>query len=196
MRLIASLLALLSVLPATAANWSLAELLAARRAVVEVRANFVQVRYSLLLEAPLHSRGRLYYRAPDFLSQEIDAPFASRKTLNGDTLSMWRDGRSHSLSLRSYPRAGLYARALRGVLGGQLDDLDEHFEISLSGGEDDWVLRLSPRKDLSQDSRRNGNIDPSPSYIEICGQREQLRRIVLRQSATERTVIQIREDLR
>ena len=189
----ATLVVVLCALPVTAAEWSLTELLSARRAVVETHASFAQERYSLLLEDPLRSKGHLYYHAPDFLSQEIDAPFALRKTLDGDTLSIWRDGQQEHLSLRRYPRAGLYARALRGVLSGQLDDVDEYFEVSLSGDEHDWILRLTSREDLRENDSRSGHPGSPRPYIEIRGQRERLRRIVVRESATERTVMEIRE---
>ena len=133
------------------------------------------------------------YRAPDFLLQETNAPFASRKILDGETLRMWRNGKDVSMSLRHSPRVGLYARALRGVLGGRLDDMGEGFRISLSGGEQDWVLRLTLRDDLPENDGRDRHRASFVPTIEIHGQREQLRRIVLRESATERTVMEIRE---
>ena len=97
------------------------------------------------------------------------------------------------MSLRHSPRVGLYARALRGVLGGRLDDLGEGFRISLSGSEQDWVLRLTLRDDLPENDGRDRNRASFAPTIEIHGQREQLRRIALQESATERTVMEIRE---
>ena len=189
----ATLVAVLCALPVAAAEWSLTELFSARSSVVETHASFAQERYSLLLEQPLRSNGHLYYHAPDFLSQEIDTPYALRKTLDGDTLSILRDGRQENLSLRRYPRAGLYARALRGVLSGRLDDIEEHFEVRLSGDEHDWILRLTSRADLRESDSRSGHPGSPRPYIEIRGQRERLHHIVLRESATERTVMEIRE---
>ena len=193
MRLGAAPVIALCAMPVIAAQWSLTDLLSARSAVVEAHASFTQDRYSLLLDEPLRSTGRLYYRAPDFLLQETDAPFASRKILDGETLRMWRNGKDVSMSLRHSPRVGLYARALRGVLGGRLDDMGEGFRISLSGSEQDWVLRLTLRDDLPENDGRDRNRASFAPTIEIHGQREQLRRIALRESATERTVMEIRE---
>ena len=193
MRPSAALVIVLCALPVSAAGWSLADLLSVRRAVVEAHAKFVQDRYSLLLDQPLRSEGHLYYRAPDYLSQAIDAPFASRKTLDGETLSMWRDGQEVSVSLQRSRRVGLYARALRGVLSGQLDDISEHFRFTLSGNEQNWVLRLDLREGVREnDDRISHPVSPGP-YIEIRGQREHLRRILLHESRTERTVMEIRE---
>lgn len=193
MRLGAAAMIALCALPEAAAEWSLTELLSARRAVVESHASFVQDRYSLLLNEGLRSTGRLYYRAPDYLLQEIDPPFSSRILLDGETLHMWRDGREVSMPLHRSPRAGLYVGALRGVLGGRLDNIGERFLINLSGTEHDWVLRLTLRDDPSDNDDRSGSPASWLPTIEIRGQREQLRRIELQESPGERTLMDIHE---
>ena len=193
MRLGAAAMIALCALPVAAGEWSLTELLSARRAVVESHASFVQDRYSLLLNERLRSKGNLHYRAPDYLLQEIDPPYSSRILLDGETLHMWRDGQEVSMSLRRSPRVGLYVRALRGVLGGRLDDIGERFLIDLSGSEQDWVLRLTLRDDPSDNDDRSGHPASSPPTIEIRGQREQLRHIKLQESPGERTLMEIHE---
>ena len=62
MRLGAALVIALCAMPVIAAQWSLTDLLSARSAVVEAHASFTQDRYSLLLDEPLRSTGRLHYR--------------------------------------------------------------------------------------------------------------------------------------
>lgn len=179
--------------PLATAEWTVTDLLSVRSEVVETHASFIQDRHSLLLNEPLRSRGRLHYRAPGFLLQEIDAPFASRTVLDGDTLLMWRDGREVSMSLRRSGRVGLYARALRGVLSGRIGDIAGRFRIDLSGTEERWTLRLTLRDDLSSHDGRNGHVASAQPYVEVRGRREKLRRIEVRESPTERTVMEIHE---
>ena len=183
----------LCALPVAAAAWTVTDLLSVRSEVVETHAGFVQDRHSALLSEPLRSRGRLHYRAPGYLLREIDAPFASRTVLDGDTLRMWRDGREVSMSLRRSGRAGLYARALRGVLSGRIGDIEDHFRTDLSGTEERWTLRLTLRDDASSLDGRDGHVVSTPPYVEIRGRRGTLRRIEVQESPTERTVMAIHE---
>ena len=111
--------------PLAVAEWTVTDLLSLRSEVVETHASFIQDRYSVLLSEPLRSRGRLHYRAPGFLLQEFDAPFASRTVLDGETLLTWRDGEEVSMPLRRSGRVGVYARALCGVLGGRIGDIGD-----------------------------------------------------------------------
>ena len=179
--------------PLAVAEWTVTDLLSLRSEVVETHASFIQDRYSVLLSEPLRSRGRLHYRAPGFLLQEFDAPFASRTVLDGETLLTWRDGEEVSMPLRRSGRVGVYARALCGVLGGRIGDIGDHFRIDLSGTEERWTLRLTLRDDLSSNDGRNGHAASSQPYVEIRGRREKLRRIEVRESPAERTVMEIRE---
>lgn len=192
-RLTACFIALLTALPASAADWSLEALMQARRAVQAAEARFVQERHSFLLDAPLRSEGRLLYRAPDVLKQEITAPYPSSLSLAGDTLTLDKDGESHSISLRQYPQAGRYVEALRGVLSGDLATLREHFNLEFQGDQHQWSLALLPHDDtLYEDSA--ASFGPQIERIDIRGSGAEMSRIELRQSASERTLMTILAD--
>jgi outer membrane lipoprotein-sorting protein len=183
-------LALFATPTARADDWSLDALFAARQQIAQADATFEQERHSLLLDAPLRSTGTLHYQKPDQLEQRIDAPYPSTTALRGDLLSMQKDGQTRTISLVDYPQAGLFASALRALLGGDGNTLREHFELAFSGTRDDWQLKLTPLENVHDDQPALG---PQLAKIEVRGSAAALTQIELQQSPTERTLMRIRE---
>lgn len=192
-RLIAFFSLLITTLPASAGDWSLESLMQARQAVETAEARFIQERHSFLLDEPLRSEGRLHYRASDVLKQEITAPYPSTLSLAGDRLTLEKDGESRSISLSQYPEAGRYVNALRGVLSGDLAMLKQHFELEFAGDKSSWSLALLPRDDSVYEDRAQA-FGPQIERIDFRGRAAMLTQIEMKQSASERTLMNILDD--
>ena len=174
---------------ADASRWTLDDLLVARQKVTQEYATFTQERHSLLLERALLSEGTLHYRAPDLLEQIITSPFPSHIRLDGDVLTLERDGGTTRLSLQQYPAAARDASALRGVLSGDRAALESAFSLSFHGSDDAWSLLLVPSANSVVDEARD--TATSESRIEFHGTGAFIDRIEIRRSASERSVMTI-----
>lgn len=170
-------------------EWTLEGLLAMRKLVVEEHVSFTQERHSVLFEEPLVSRGEFYYRAPALLEQTITAPYPSFVRLDGDEMTIERDGEKRHASLRQHPDLARQATALRGVLSGDLGALERTFSLALRGSRAAWSLQLTPHADASAGGGRDSVA--SNAQIEIQGSNERIERIDVQHSLGERTLITI-----
>ena len=100
--------------------------------------------YAAGLTRPLQSAGILRYRAPDHLEQLTREPARSALILDGERLTVRRDGRTRHLNLRDYPDIAVYVAALRDTLGGRGAQLQRHFAIGWHGTLAHWQLTLRP----------------------------------------------------
>jgi outer membrane lipoprotein-sorting protein len=147
-RLLTTLALLLALaLPAPAAHtaeWDLATLMQTLAANPGGRVRFVETRHLAILDQPLESRGELVYRAPSRLERHNEAPLRESMVLDGDTLSLTREGRTHNLRLRDYPEAAALIESIRATLAGDLASLQRSYAVSLSGRAEAWTLHLLP----------------------------------------------------
>ena len=116
-------------------------LLAARRSGT---VTFVARTYAAGLTRPLVSSGMLRFRAPDHLEQRTLKPAPSELILNGEHMTVRRDGETHQLNLRAYPDVAVYVDALRETLGGHGRALRRLFAIGWHGTLAHWQLTLRP----------------------------------------------------
>lgn len=172
-----------------AEEWTLDDLLALRSRVLEERVAFVQERHSWLLEKPLVSRGELYYRAPSLLEQTVTTPFPSYVRIDGDDVTLTRDGETQQVSLRQYPQIARQAVALRGVLSGDRQALEHEFDLDLHGSSAAWFLRLTPREGTGATDDHSGVL--SAAEFEIHGSGARLQKIEILRSPGEQTSITI-----
>ncbi len=117
-------------------------LLAARRGG---EVSFVARTYAAGLTRPLVSSGVLRYRAPDHLEQRTLRPVPSELILDGERLTVHRDGHTRRLDLRDYPDVATYVDALRDTLAGRGARLRRVFTVGFSGTLAHWRLTLRPR---------------------------------------------------
>jgi outer membrane lipoprotein-sorting protein len=110
-------------------------------------ARFAETRYLHLLNQAQRSSGRLIYVAPSWLQKETAEPQPARLTINGDRLTIERQGeRTREISLQDYPEIGGLVESVRATLAGDLPALTRHFTISLAGDDNGWTLTLTPRE--------------------------------------------------
>ncbi len=128
----------------SAADWDLARLMQALSANGGGRVRFTETRHLALLDAPLESTGELVYVAPARLERHTETPQRESMVLDGDTLSLTRDGRTHTLRLQDYPEAAALIDSIRATLAGNRAALEKTYALSLSGTATQWALDLLP----------------------------------------------------
>ena len=133
---------------AHAASSSGLELAALMQKLSEVRAaggNFTERKYLAILGEPLILKGRVRYRAPDYIRKEYDDPDSESYEVRGNNLTIeYPDGRRRDLSIDEHPVLRAFVESYRSTLAGDLETLNRHFELDLGGSMDAWQLRLTP----------------------------------------------------
>jgi hypothetical protein len=172
----------LGVFPALAAGWDIPRLMAALAANPGGRAQFVEKKYLAVLDAPIESSGELVYVAPERLERHTARPRAESMVLDGDALSLTRDGRTLNLRLRDYPEAAAFIASIRGTLAGDRAALERNFALSLSGTAARWTLTLLP-----SDARLASLV----LRISVEGSGGQVRQVDILQADGDRSVLQI-----
>jgi len=113
---------------------------------VPTRTQFVELRDSKLLRAPLRIEGE--YRRPsgDTLVREVRSPYAETTTIASGNVSIARAGKSaRTFSLSRVPElAGLQA-SFGALLSGDRRQLEQHYRIASAGTRQQWMLTLTPK---------------------------------------------------
>jgi len=107
---------------------------------------FVEHKYLSILSEPLILRGRVLYRAPDYVEKEYDEPNGERYEVRGHQLTIdLPDGRRRVMSIDEHPVLRAFVESYRGTLAGDVDSLKTYFDLELSGTMDAWRLLLLPK---------------------------------------------------
>ena len=183
MPLLALLLSMVAARIACADSFDLMRLmqLLATAPVAEVA--FTEKKYSSLLTAPVVSSGKLAYHRPDIVEKIIESPRKERYRFVGDELLLSRNGEEKRIPLSSRPLLSAFAASLRGVLGGDLALLRNHYQLALQGNEAAWVLELTP---LDEETGRY------VSRIVVSGHAGRIEQIEVRETSGDRSVLQVR----
>lgn len=124
----------------------LAELMQKLSGVETAGGRFVERKYLSVLSEPLTLRGRVLYRAPDYVEKAYDDPNGERYEVRGGRLTIEQsDGRRRELDIDEHPVLRAFVESYRGTLAGDVDTLREYFDLELSGSLDDWRLVLVPK---------------------------------------------------
>ena len=132
---------------APAAAFDLAQLMALLAARKSGEANFSEQRFVQGLDAPLPASGVLGFVAPDRLMRRTLQPRAEAMLVDGNTLTLTRNGRTRSFALDATPEMVALVEAMRGTLSGNASTLERHFRIALDGDAQRWMLELTPLED-------------------------------------------------
>jgi hypothetical protein len=134
-------------------------------AIKTARAHFSEQRYLHMLKAPLGDSGVLIYLAPDKLQKITQLPHPENLTIEGDTLTMEREGKTQTFSLTNYPQVGGFIEGIRSTLAGDLATLQRIYDTRLEGSIDAWELQLQPRSAATQAIVRSIDIAGSDAHI-------------------------------
>ena len=139
----AALLAFALVLVAPAA-WALdlTELMGLLAKQQNGEARFTEQRFVRGLEGPLDASGTLSFQAPDRLTRKTLSPRIETMSVDGNTLTLSRGGRTRTLTLDSMPELLGLVEAMRGTLSGNTQGLQRYFKSTVTGTADDWQLGL------------------------------------------------------
>lgn len=143
---------------------------------------FVERKYIGILQHPIESSGELVYRAPDHLEKRTLLPKPESLVLEGDMLTLTRNGRQQTVWLYRYPDLGTLVDSVRGILAGDQKALEAAFEVRLEGSEDQWKVELTPKLEDAQKL-----ID----HIEVRGSRRLVHLIEIVQPDHDRSVMTI-----
>ena len=122
----------------------LMSLLAQRRSG---EATFTEQRFVRGLEGPLDASGVLSFTAPDRLMRRTITPRPETMSVDGNTLTLSRGGRTRTMALDSMPELLGMVEAMRGTLSGNAQSLQRYFRSTLTGTSNDWALDLQPIDD-------------------------------------------------
>ncbi len=150
------------------------------------RVAYVETRRLALLDAPLVSRGELIYSPPDRLERHALEPREESAILEGDTLTLIRDGRTRTLALSDYPQIAPLIDSLRAVLAGDRERIERGYRLLLAGTIDAWMLDLMPK---------DPGLPSSLRRIHLVGSRGHLERVDMIQTNGDLSSMQIGEPL-
>jgi hypothetical protein len=107
-------------------------------------ATFTEQRFVRGLEGPLDASGVLSFTAPDRLVRRTLSPRVETMSVEGNTLTLSRGGRTRTTTLDSMPELLGMVEAMRGTLNGHPEGLQRYFRTTFSGTRDNWTLELEP----------------------------------------------------
>jgi len=107
-------------------------------------ARFTEQRFVRGIEGPLDASGTLSFQAPDRLTRRTLTPRPETMTVDGNTLTLSRGGRTRTLTLDSMPELLGMVEAMRSTLNGNVQTLQRYFRSTLTGTADKWTLDLVP----------------------------------------------------
>ncbi|WP_086640932.1 LolA-related protein [Acetobacter tropicalis] len=120
-------------------------------AVSERSEHFHETRDLAVLTHPLSSSGVLVFRRPAFLKKETLSPRPETLVINGDVVSVEREGHTRQILLTENPALSLLATTLRAPLAGNIGALRHAYHVSANGDLGAWTLIMTP---LSEQARK------------------------------------------
>lgn len=125
-------------LTATAtADPSIADLVGSLARPAPDKVEFVEARFSPLLEAPMTVSGTMEYLAPGKLARTVVAPYLEETTIDGDNVVVRREGeKDRRFSLRRAPELRGLLGSFSAILSGDTGALEEFFDLSLRANSD------------------------------------------------------------
>jgi outer membrane lipoprotein-sorting protein len=145
-------------------------------------ARFVEKRQVQGLARPLQSSGTLSFVAPGRFARQTLEPRPEAMVVDGDQVSLTRNGRTRQMALDAVPEMALMVKAIRGTLTGDGATLRQAFRLTLLGNAAQWTLQMEP-----QDARLAAQI----SYIMVSGRRGEVRGMEMQMADGDRSVTTI-----
>ena len=101
-----------------------------------------------MLEEPLISEGRMFYKRPESIHQAIEKPSVQRVTIHGGKIAIEHPGLKHreTLDLTANQTAETIVRSILEVMSGQVTVLADKYECVVIERKDRLDLALRPLK--------------------------------------------------
>ncbi|TMG93837.1 MAG: outer membrane lipoprotein carrier protein LolA [Betaproteobacteria bacterium] len=139
---------LLATLPAAAQEepWDFGKLMAQLAQVQTSRARYSEVRRVAVLQKPLQLSGTLFYARPARIEKHQTLPFKEVTRVDGDRLSVEREGKTHEIRLQNSSLVAALVESLRATLAGDGTELERLYSVRVRGTRQRWTLALTPRE--------------------------------------------------
>jgi len=145
-------------------------------------ARFVEQRFVQGVNQPLRASGTLSFSAPDRFTRQTLLPRPEAMSVEGNTVTLTRNGRSRQMALDSVPEMAAVVEAVRGTLVGDGAALQRHFKPTVTGSLSQWALQMAPL-----DARLAGQV----SQIQIGGRQGEVRSVEVTLADGDRSVMVI-----
>jgi hypothetical protein len=139
---------LLASLPTAAQEepWDFARLMGELAQVQTSRARYSEVKRVALLQKPLQLSGTLFYARPARLEKHQTLPFKEVIRVDGDRLTVEREGKTREVRLQNAPLVAALVESLRATLAGDGTELELLYSVRVGGTRQRWTLALTPRE--------------------------------------------------
>lgn len=139
---------LLASLPAAAQEepWDFARLMGELAQVQTSRARYSEVKRVAVLQKPLQLSGTLLYERPARLEKRQTLPSREVISVDGDWLTVEREGKTQRISLQNAPLVAALVESLRATLAGDGTELERLYSVRVEGTKQRWTLKLTPRE--------------------------------------------------
>ncbi|MDH3232183.1 MAG: outer membrane lipoprotein carrier protein LolA [Alphaproteobacteria bacterium] len=171
--------------PAAAAEqWSLRALMAELAKTRSGSVRYREERHLKTMTEPVVVTGTMAYEAPDRLVKIALTPQKETMVIEGDNLTIEREGGVgvQSLRLSEIPQLNSLITALRATLLGDREALLRHFEVRVRGTRSAWSMDLTPR---------TGGARGADLRITVDGVAGRPGRFEIRQPDGDRIVVQV-----
>lgn len=106
---------------------------------------FTETRTAEFLEKPLLSIGYLEFHAPASLIKKISYPEKIIQSIKGNTLTIYQNDKiQQTISLSEYPQLAIGVNAIRWVLSGNINAINQNFKVTFRDNKKQWWLILAP----------------------------------------------------
>jgi outer membrane lipoprotein-sorting protein len=168
-----------------ATSWNLDRLMSTLGQKKSGRASFVETKYLSIASEPVTSSGELTFTAPDHLEKRTDNPKPEDLVVDGDKLTIARNGHKYTVALTQYPDLSAFIESIRATLSGNRFALEQVYKVAVTGTGDDWTLTLTPL-----DSRMLKTI----STITLTGTRDVLHTVAIQQADGDHSLMRLQND--
>jgi len=178
---------LLASLPAAAQEepWDFARLMGELAQVQTSRARYTEVKRVALLQKPLQLSGTLFYERPARLEKRQTLPSREVISVDGDWLTVEREGKTRRISLQNAPLVAALVESLRATLAGDGAELEQLYKVRVEGTRQRWTLALTPRE---------VEVAGVVKRILIAGSGSRLARLEILEPGGDGSVMTIREE--
>jgi hypothetical protein len=125
--------------------WDFAQLMAQLAQVQASKARYSEVKRLAVLREPLRFSGTLSYARPSRIEKHQVLPFKEMIRVDGDLLTVEREGKTRSLMLQGASLIATLVESLRATLAGDGVELERLYTVKLEGTKQGWTLKLVPR---------------------------------------------------
>ncbi len=97
----------------------------------EMTAQFIEFWHASYLKEPIKTTGQLQYRDPGILVKNVTGPEPAEYVVDGDIMTIHRDGEKQVVNISRHPELGAGFYALRKILDGDREGLEKNSRLNI-----------------------------------------------------------------